>query len=228
MDEGAARDALIDLIVGFDLFSTVTAIPPDPKHPPAAHIHSVVVDDPKGMVCAAWRGLGVSAGLLALTTHPLAQAENDTAESDTPESDTPESDTPESEMVDASLLRPFTHHSLLAALKALRDWPTAVDTQTLQIGRWRLNSGHRVLLDRHTQQRVRLTEKEAAILLYLFNQSDAVSRETLLSAIWGYSPAITTHTLETHIYKLRQKIEHDPAQAQLLLTEEGGYRLRTE
>lgn len=75
-------------------------------------------------------------------------------------------------------------------------------------------------------QRIRLTEKEAAILLYLHRAGDrAVPRSELLGEVWGYSSSVTTHTLETHIYRLRRKIEPDPQAARLLLTDEGGYRL---
>lgn len=74
--------------------------------------------------------------------------------------------------------------------------------------------------------RIRLTEKEAAILLYLHRAGGrAVPRAELLGEVWGYSSAVTTHTLETHIYRLRRKIEPDPQEARLLLTDEGGYRL---
>ena len=74
-------------------------------------------------------------------------------------------------------------------------------------------------------KRVRLTEKETNILKFLQRAGDTVSREVLLHEVWGYNPAVTTHTLETHIYRLRQKIEKDPAHAQILVTESGGYRL---
>ncbi len=74
--------------------------------------------------------------------------------------------------------------------------------------------------------RIRLTEKEAAILLYLHRAGGRpVPRAELLGEVWGYSSAVTTHTLETHVYRLRRKIEADPQQARLLLTDEGGYRL---
>ncbi len=74
--------------------------------------------------------------------------------------------------------------------------------------------------------RIRLTEKEAAILLYLHRAGGrSVPRTELLGEVWGYSSAVTTHTLETHVYRLRRKIEADPQQARLLLTDEGGYRL---
>ena len=74
--------------------------------------------------------------------------------------------------------------------------------------------------------KVRLTEKETAILRYLFRAGQkSISRDVLLQEVWGYNSGVTTHTLETHIYRLRQKIERDPSNARLLVTEDGGYRL---
>ena len=75
-------------------------------------------------------------------------------------------------------------------------------------------------------KKIRLTEKETSILRYLFRAGDkVVSRETLLGEVWGYNASVTTHTLETHVYRLRQKIESDPSSARILVTEPGGYRL---
>ena len=81
------------------------------------------------------------------------------------------------------------------------------------------------LLTGSNGRKVRLTEKETNILKFLYRSGDTVPRDTLLHEVWGYNPAVTTHTLETHIYRLRQKIEINPAQAQILITESGGYRL---
>lgn len=71
---------------------------------------------------------------------------------------------------------------------------------------------------------IRLTAKEAAILRHLRRQ-EAVSRDSLLDAVWGYASGVATHTVETHIYRLRRKIEADPARPALLLTVPGGYAL---
>ena len=74
--------------------------------------------------------------------------------------------------------------------------------------------------------KLRLTEKETAILRFLYRAGQqVVTRDVLLREVWGYNANVTTHTLETHIYRLRQKIEKDPATAQLLVTEAGGYKL---
>lgn len=82
---------------------------------------------------------------------------------------------------------------------------------------------------------VRLTDKEVQILKYLYlhaqdsakngSAHNVVGREELLGEVWGYNAAVTTHTLETHVYRLRQKMERDPAHAAILVTEPGGYRL---
>ena len=75
-------------------------------------------------------------------------------------------------------------------------------------------------------KKIRLTEKETNILKYLLRaEAEVVHRDTLLEEVWGYNSGVTTHTLETHIYRLRQKIEADPSKAEILVTDAGGYRL---
>ncbi|MBC7953276.1 MAG: response regulator transcription factor [Rhodospirillaceae bacterium] len=96
--------------------------------------------------------------------------------------------------------------------------------QPTTIGPWRFLAASR-LLEGEGGRKVRLTDKETAILEHLIKAGGVVTRETLLADVWGYSAAITTHTLETHIYRLRRKMEPDPANAALLITEPGGYRL---
>ncbi len=83
-----------------------------------------------------------------------------------------------------------------------------------------------MLVHTDSKQKVRLTEKETAILKYLYRSGNmVVGRDTLLDEVWGYNAGVTTHTLETHVYRLRQKIESDPSNAEILVTEPGGYRL---
>ena len=82
------------------------------------------------------------------------------------------------------------------------------------------------MLDNETNKKVRLTDKETSIIKYLFLAGErVVSRDVLLDEVWGYNAGVTTHTLETHVYRLRQKIERDPSNAVLLVTEPNGYRL---
>ena len=82
------------------------------------------------------------------------------------------------------------------------------------------------LLETEDDKKVRLTEKETNILKFLYRATGSVvARDVLLHEVWGYNAGVTTHTLETHIYRLRQKIELDPSNARLLVTESGGYRL---
>jgi DNA-binding response OmpR family regulator len=96
----------------------------------------------------------------------------------------------------------------------------------IRIGRYEFNAEEKTLHDGIADLRVRLTEKEAAILAFLHRMGERpVPRQILLREVWGYNPAVNTHTLETHIYRLRRKIEADPAKARLLITEAGGYRL---
>ncbi len=121
--------------------------------------------------------------------------------------------------------KPFRFSVLLARIRAHLRQHEASDDAALQIGPYSFRPGAKQLITTKGTK-LRLTEKETAILRFLFRAGDAVvSRDVLLREVWGYNAAVTTHTLETHIYRLRQKIEPDPANAVLLLTEPGGYKL---
>jgi DNA-binding response OmpR family regulator len=93
------------------------------------------------------------------------------------------------------------------------------------VGPYTFHPGSKLLVA-EKGSKLKLTEKETAILRYLYRAGrKPVPREVLLQEVWGYNSQVTTHTLETHIYRLRQKIEADPANARILMTEPGGYRL---
>ena len=122
--------------------------------------------------------------------------------------------------------KPFRLGVLLARLRAqLRQFEMS-DDATFPIGSYTFRPSLKMLISPENNRKVHLTEKETAILKYLYRMGDQpVGREVLLDEVWGYNAGVTTHTLETHIYRLRQKIESDPARARLLVTEPGGYRL---
>jgi DNA-binding response OmpR family regulator len=120
--------------------------------------------------------------------------------------------------------KPFRFAVLMARIHAhLRSHGQSEDA-VYRIGPYTFRPSAKILLDANAKK-IRLTEKETNILKFLYRCGETVPRETLLHEVWGYNPAVTTHTLETHIYRLRQKIEANPAQARILVTESGGYRL---
>jgi DNA-binding response OmpR family regulator len=122
--------------------------------------------------------------------------------------------------------KPFRIGVLLARVRAqLRQHEQSEDA-VFTIGPYTFRPSAKLLLEPETNRKIRLTEKETSILKYLYRAgSKVVSRDVLLDEVWGYNAAITTHTLETHVYRLRQKIESDPSEAKILVTEPGGYRL---
>jgi DNA-binding response OmpR family regulator len=121
--------------------------------------------------------------------------------------------------------KPFRFVVLLARIRSqLRQYEASEDAE-FQVGPYTFRPTSKNLVNAYGVK-LRLTEKEAAILRYLHRaEQQPVARETLLKNVWGYNANVTTHTLETHIYRLRQKIEDNPAEAQLLVTEGGGYKL---
>ena len=121
--------------------------------------------------------------------------------------------------------KPFKFPVLLARIRAqLRQHEQSEDA-VFQLGPYTFKPSMKLLI-REDESKVRLTEKETNILKFLYRATEGVvARDVLLHEVWGYNAGVTTHTLETHIYRLRQKIEPDPSNARLLITESGGYRL---
>ena len=121
--------------------------------------------------------------------------------------------------------KPFRFAVLLARIRAqLRQHEQSEDA-TFTVGPYMFKPGQK-LLTLENGQKIRLTEKEAAIIRYLYRADQkVVTRDVLLEEVWGYNSGVTTHTLETHIYRLRQKIEKDAATPAILVTESGGYKL---
>jgi DNA-binding response OmpR family regulator len=160
-------------------------------------------------VCRQIRAAGVSSPIIMLTA---AGGDNDTIRG-----------------LDAGandyVTKPFRFAVLLARIRAqLRSHEQSEDA-VFRIGPYEFRPAAKLLIDER-QHKVRLTEKETNILKYLYRAGEkSVSREELLAEVWGYNAGVTTHTLETHVYRLRQKIEPDANGAKLLLTETGGYRL---
>jgi DNA-binding response OmpR family regulator len=121
--------------------------------------------------------------------------------------------------------KPFKFPVLLARIRAQLRTHEQSEDAIFQLGPYTFKPAQKLLVT-DDDKKVRLTEKETNILKFLYRSPDGVvPRDVLLHEVWGYNAGVTTHTLETHIYRLRQKIEPDPAQARLLVTESGGYRL---
>lgn len=121
--------------------------------------------------------------------------------------------------------KPFRFAVLLARIRSqLRQHEQSEDA-VFTIGPYSFKPASKLLVD-NDERKIRLTEKETSILKFLYRAGEkVVTRDVLLHEVWGYNAKVTTHTLETHIYRLRQKIENDPSQSELLLTEAGGYKL---
>ena len=127
---------------------------------------------------------------------------------------------------DEYIVKPFRYPVLLKSIETqLHKFKKSENTQ-YSIGNYAFKPNSKIL-ESNEGKSIRLTEKENNILNFLYkNLGNVINRETLLHEVWGYNSKVTTHTLETHIYRLRQKIEIDPANACFLITETGGYRLK--
>ena len=123
------------------------------------------------------------------------------------------------------MTKPLRVNELLARLRAhLRIFDNGEDA-VFTIGAYTFRPAAKLLAKQGENRRIRLTNMEVGILKFLYRTDNrVVPRQTLLDEVWGYAGA-TTRTLETHIYRLRRKIEVNPAECRLLLTMPGGYQL---
>ncbi|NQV55551.1 MAG: response regulator transcription factor [Rhodospirillales bacterium] len=122
--------------------------------------------------------------------------------------------------------KPFRIGVLMARLRAHIREHEQSEFAVFTIGPYTFRPSAKLLLDNETNKKVRLTDKETSIIKFLYLAGErVVSRDVLLGEVWGYNADVTTHTLETHVYRLRQKIEREPSKAELLVTEPNGYRL---
>jgi len=159
-------------------------------------------------LCREFRGAGVTCPIILLTAK--------------------DSDADVIEGLDAGandyVAKPFRFAVLMARIHAHLRSHEQNEEAVYRVGPYTFRPSAKMLIDQQGKK-IRLTEKETNILKFLYRSGETVGRETLLHEVWGYNPAVTTHTLETHIYRLRQKIERNPTEAQILITESGGYRL---
>jgi DNA-binding response OmpR family regulator len=121
--------------------------------------------------------------------------------------------------------KPFKFAVLLARIRAqLRQHEQSEDA-VFTIGPYSFKPASKLMID-EKGSKIRLTEKETSILKYLYRAGEkVVTRDVLLQEVWGYNSGVTTHTLETHVYRLRQKVEKDAANPAILVTDAGGYKL---
>jgi DNA-binding response OmpR family regulator len=123
------------------------------------------------------------------------------------------------------VVKPFRFAVLLARIRAQLRQHEASEDAVFTIGPYSFQPSSKLLIGAKGNK-VRLTEKETAILRFLYRADQKpIAREVLLQEVWGYNSGVTTHTLETHIYRLRQKIEKDATLPEILVTEAGGYKL---
>ena len=127
---------------------------------------------------------------------------------------------------DGAMRRPLRFAGLMAMIRA-KIAPTAAAAAGATLGDHLFCETTQTLMGPDGVRRL-LTEKETAILARLARaRGGVVARDVLLREIWGYSPAVDTHTLETHIHRLRRKLEDASGRPKLLLSAPSGYRLTT-
>ena len=123
--------------------------------------------------------------------------------------------------------KPFKLENLLDSVLSCINFSSRGANAIISFGHYTLDSFHKQLIHSKNNSATKLTEREVAIISYLYKtKGKTVSKGELLSEVWEYNPEATTHTVETHIYRLRQKIDADNHGQNPIITEENGYSLQ--
>ncbi len=124
------------------------------------------------------------------------------------------------------LAQPVRANVLMARLRAhLRQYEQC-EAASIPMGRFLLRVGEKLLLDTASGEEIRLTVRETDLLKYLHRAGDrSVSQSRLLTDVWGYHAGVDTHTVQTHVHRLRRKIGDDRRTVRLIVTDGRGYRL---
>lgn len=135
-------------------------------------------------------------------------------------------DSVENSVLNHVIFKPISLEALLNQIQAGINLVDNSEEGYLNFNRYELHPLQKEIYNERNDETIKLTEKEVAIIKFLYKNKDKiVSKNDLLQEVWGYSPDVSTHTIETHIYRLRQKVEHEDTSAQLIVTEDGGYKL---
>jgi DNA-binding response OmpR family regulator len=126
------------------------------------------------------------------------------------------------------LMSPFRPAELAARLRAqIRAHANSADI-VIRIGSYRFAPATRMIENTETGETIRLTQKEAEVLKFLHRaDGQPVARQTLLRDVWGYRDGADSYTVESHVYRLRRKIEANPSRPRYLVNDAGGYLLVT-
>ena len=123
--------------------------------------------------------------------------------------------------------KPFYLSSFLDVVRSSINMYENSEEGNLEFNQYVLYPSHKEILNQRNREITKLTEKEVSILKYLYKNKDrVVGKNDLMQEVWQYAADATTHTVETHIYRLRQKVEKEDTSAQLILTSDGGYQLK--
>jgi DNA-binding winged helix-turn-helix (wHTH) protein len=135
------------------------------------------------------------------------------------------SDKISSNYADLIIKKPFSLNQLLKKIKTNTLLPRIRRRECINFKEYSLYPIKKEIIINNINKTIKLTEREVEIIKFLYqNPSGIVTKEDLLEKVWGYSAEATTHTIETHIYRLRQKVEQEGG-SQLIITENNGYRL---